>query len=66
MRGLVLSVALALVTVWAALFVAFYSPYPIGFWFTTIAFGLYAVSYGATVVRGVLGARTPAIAAART
>jgi zinc/manganese transport system permease protein len=42
-RGLVLSVGLALVTVWAALFVAFYSPYPIGFWLTTLAFGGYVL-----------------------
>jgi zinc/manganese transport system permease protein len=42
-RGLVLSVVLALVTVWVALFVAFYSPYPIGFWLTTLAFGGYVV-----------------------
>jgi zinc/manganese transport system permease protein len=37
--SLVLSVLLALVTVWAALFVGYYSPYPIGFWLTSIAFG---------------------------
>jgi zinc/manganese transport system permease protein len=47
----VLSVALGLVTVWVALFVAFYSPYPIGFWLTTIAFGLYAVTRLARTVR---------------
>src|SRR2546423_3069146 len=46
--GLVLSVALGLVTVWVALFVGFYSPYPIGFWLTTIAFGLYALTYAGT------------------
>jgi zinc/manganese transport system permease protein len=47
LRGLVLSVALALVTVWVALFVAYYSPYPIGFWLTSMAFGVYALTYGA-------------------
>jgi zinc/manganese transport system permease protein len=46
-RSLVLSVVLALVTVWAALFIAYYSPYPSGFWLTTIAFGLYALTYAA-------------------
>jgi zinc/manganese transport system permease protein len=43
--SLALSVGLALLTVWVALFVAYYSPYPIGFWLTTIGFGLYAVTY---------------------
>jgi zinc/manganese transport system permease protein len=43
--GLALSTGLALVTVWVALFVAYYSPYPIGFWLTTIAFGLYALTH---------------------
>jgi zinc/manganese transport system permease protein len=47
-RGLVLSVVLALVTVWVALFVAWYSPYPIGFWLTTIAFTLYVAAQLAT------------------
>jgi zinc/manganese transport system permease protein len=50
-RSLALSVLLALVTVWVALFVAYYSPYPIGFWLTTVAFGLYVLSYAGTRVR---------------
>lgn len=49
--SLALSVGLGLVTVWAALFVAFYSPYPIGFWLTTVAFGLYALTRFAVAVR---------------
>ncbi|HEY2791442.1 MAG TPA: iron chelate uptake ABC transporter family permease subunit [Micromonosporaceae bacterium] len=40
-----LSVVLALVTVWLSLFIAYYSPYPIGFWLTTIGFGMYALTY---------------------
>jgi zinc/manganese transport system permease protein len=47
-RGLLLSVALALATVWVALFVAYYSPYPIGFWLTSIAFIVYAGSMATT------------------
>ena len=39
------------------LFVAYYSPYPIGFWLTTIAFGLYALTYAAGAARSRLGAR---------
>jgi zinc/manganese transport system permease protein len=33
--------ALALITVWGALTVAFYTPYPFGFWLAALAFGLY-------------------------
>jgi zinc/manganese transport system permease protein len=47
-RALLYSVALAVTAMWAALFAGFYSPYPIGFWLTSIAFGGYAV---ATVAR---------------
>ena len=50
-RGLLLSVVLGLVTVWVALFVAFYSPYPIGFWLTTVAFGGYVLVATARRVR---------------
>jgi zinc/manganese transport system permease protein len=52
-RSLILSIVLGLGTVWAALFVAYYSPYPFGFWLTTIAFGGYVITY--SVIR--LGAR---------
>jgi zinc/manganese transport system permease protein len=51
-RSLLLSVVLAVVTLWVALFVAFYSPYPIGFWLTTIAFAGYVVATAATAVAG--------------
>jgi zinc/manganese transport system permease protein len=50
-RSLVLSVLLALATVWVALFVAYYSPYPIGFWLSSVAFMVYAVSFAATRLR---------------
>jgi zinc/manganese transport system permease protein len=64
-RSMVLSVLLALGTVWLALFVAYYSPYPIGFWLTSIAFTGYVLTAAATAV----GARTgrqpvPAVASA--
>ena len=58
--GLLLAVALGLVSVWVALFVAYYSPYPIGFWLTTVAFGLYAVTYLAGPARSRLRRRAPA------
>jgi zinc/manganese transport system permease protein len=57
-RSLALSVVLAVATAWVALFVAYYSPYPIGFWLTTIAFATYALTYAGAAVRDRLGART--------
>jgi zinc/manganese transport system permease protein len=50
--SLALSTGLALVTVWVALFVAYYSPYPIGFWLTTVAFGGYVLAQAGIRVRG--------------
>jgi zinc/manganese transport system permease protein len=51
--GLVLSMVIAVVVVWAGEGVAFFSPYPIGFWVTTFAFGLFLL---ATTGRTVLDA----------
>ena len=42
--GLALAVLAGLATVWLALFVAYYSPYPFGFWLTTVAFGGYLLA----------------------
>ncbi len=42
--GLVLAVLAGLASVWLALFVAYYSPYPFGFWLTTVAFGGYLLA----------------------
>jgi zinc/manganese transport system permease protein len=39
--GLALSVGLALAVTWLGLAVAYFSPYPVGFWVTSISFGLY-------------------------
>ncbi|HET7443344.1 MAG TPA: metal ABC transporter permease [Solirubrobacterales bacterium] len=39
--GLALSVGLALGVTWLGLAVAYFSPYPVGFWVTSISFGLY-------------------------
>jgi zinc/manganese transport system permease protein len=44
--GLALSVAFALVIVWLGLGIAYFSPYPVGFWTTTFAFGLYLLAAG--------------------
>jgi zinc/manganese transport system permease protein len=40
-RGLALSVALALAVAWLGLAIAYFSPYPVGFWVTSLSFGLY-------------------------
>ncbi len=51
--GLLLSVALALAVTWLGLAVAFFTPYPAGFWVTTFSFGLYlAVRLGRRLVAG--------------
>ena len=49
--GLALSIAIAVAVVWAGEAIAFFSPYPIGFWVTTLAFALFllATAYRATV-----------------
>lgn len=39
--GIALSVAIALLVTWVGLTIAFYSPYPVGFWVTTLSFGSY-------------------------
>ena len=52
--GIALSVALALAVTWVGLTIAFFSPYPVGFWVTTLSFGLYvAVRVGEAIVRRV-------------
>jgi zinc/manganese transport system permease protein len=48
--GLALSVALALAVTWLGLGIAYFSPYPVGFWVTSLSFGLYIA------VRLLLGA----------
>ena len=39
--GLALSVGLALAVTWLGLVIAYFSPYPVGFWVTSLSFGLY-------------------------
>lgn len=52
--GLALSIVIALLVVWAGEGIAFFSPYPIGFWVTTLAFALFLL---ATVYRAASDAR---------
>lgn len=49
--SLAITIALALTVTWAALTVAYYSPYPIGFWVTTFAFVAYIATTGARHIR---------------
>jgi zinc/manganese transport system permease protein len=51
-RSLALSVALALLATWAALAAAYWSPYPIGFWLTTLAFAAYLAAVAGHVLAG--------------
>lgn len=39
-----LTIAIALVTVWIALLLAYYSVYPVGFWLTTVGFGCFVLA----------------------
>jgi zinc/manganese transport system permease protein len=50
--GIALSVALALLVTWVGLTISYFSPYPVGFWVTSLSFGLYVV-----VRLGAAGAR---------
>ncbi|GIL25853.1 metal ABC transporter permease [Actinocatenispora comari] len=45
-RGLALSVLFGLVAVWSALTATYYSPYPLGFWLTSIAFAGFVTAAG--------------------
>ena len=51
LAGVVASAAIGLVVTWAGLAVAYYSPYPIGFWITTLAFAAYLVAHLVALVR---------------
>jgi zinc/manganese transport system permease protein len=42
--GLALSVTFALLIVWLGLGISYFSPYPVGFWTTAFAFGLYLLT----------------------
>ncbi|WP_329456639.1 metal ABC transporter permease [Streptomyces sp. NBC_01497] len=55
--SLALSVLIAVAVTWAGLTVAYYSPYPVGFYVTTFAFGLYVLARGGQYLRGRLGQR---------
>ena len=49
--GIALSVALALAVTWGGLLLAYYSIYPVGFYVTSLSFGLYVLVRGAERLR---------------
>ena len=55
--GLASRSALALAVTWLGLGIAYFSPYPVGFWVTSLSFGLYVA------VRLLLGGASPAAGA---
>lgn len=44
LAGLALSIAIALVSVWAALILAYFTVYPVGFYVTSVAFAIYVIA----------------------
>lgn len=62
--GLALSVSLALFVVWVSLTIAYFSPYPLGFWATTVAFVLYLAARLLVAVRPPRAPVEPAVAVA--
>lgn len=59
-RGVMLAAATAVLFTWAGLVIAYYLPYPVGFFITTIAFGSYAVArLGSDFARRGAAARRP-------
>jgi zinc/manganese transport system permease protein len=50
--SLALSVLIAVAVTWAGLIVAYYSPYPVGFYVTTFAFAVHVLARGGQYVRG--------------
>jgi zinc/manganese transport system permease protein len=60
--GLLLSVVIALAVTWLGEAIAYYSPYPIGFWVTTLAFGVFLVASGYRALLDWIAQRTVAAA----
>ena len=56
--GLLLSVLIAVAVTWLGEGIAFFSPYPIGFWVTTLAFGAFLLASGYRWARDRFGRRT--------
>jgi zinc/manganese transport system permease protein len=57
--GAVLAVVIGVAVVWVSLFVAYFSPYPIGFFVTSVAFAVYLVAAGTRRLRASQAAGHP-------
>jgi zinc/manganese transport system permease protein len=55
--GLAVSTALALLITWVGEAIAFFSPYPIGFWVTTLGFGTFLLAIGYRRIADRIGPR---------
>lgn len=55
--GLVLSGGLAIAVTWVGLGIAYYSPYPVGFWLTSVGFATFVVARATSGVARQLGGR---------
>jgi len=55
--GVALSIAIAVAVTWLGEALAFFTPYPIGFWVTSLAFGAYLLATGAAAAAQWLGRR---------
>ncbi|MGB8202797.1 MAG: metal ABC transporter permease, partial [Pseudonocardiaceae bacterium] len=53
--GIVLSIGIALAVTWIGEGIAFFSPYPIGFWVTTLAFAAFLLATGYRTTTDRLG-----------
>ncbi len=63
-RGIMLSAILAVLFTWAGLTVAYYIPYPVGFFITSFAFGAYLLARLASYATGRKTAQTAAASVA--
>lgn len=57
--SLALAIVIGLVVAWISLAVAFFTPYPLGFWVTSIAFGAYALTHLGAALAGRSRERRP-------
>jgi zinc/manganese transport system permease protein len=57
--GLTLSVLIALAVTWVGEGIAFFSPYPIGFWVSTLAFGAFLLASAYRAAADHIGRRQP-------
>jgi zinc/manganese transport system permease protein len=53
-RAIALAVGLAVLFTWVGLAIGYFTPYPVGFYITTLAFGTYALTRGGRALREAL------------